>query len=271
MDYVKETKSTLNLKSKSLDKVIIFEKKLFYPLISGTDVKRYYPLPKRQYILFPYNVRNGKFTLIDFEKLKNNFPRTSQYLLNNKQRLENREKGKFKGNEWYRYGRSQNIGKQNLEKICVPRLVENLKGTYDMHGLYCLDNVDVGGIRFNDKYINYNLCYLLALINSKLLRWYFPFVSAPFRGGWYSANKQFISQLPIKLIDIDDKYENDLYNRIVALVDKLLDLHKQLAAAKSAPEKTTIQRQIDATDRQIDVFVYELYGLTEEERRVIEG
>ena len=36
-------------------------------------------------------------------------------------------------------------------------------------------------------------------------------------------------------------------------------------------DKTVIQRQIDATDHQIDQLVYELYGLTEEEIRVIEG
>jgi hypothetical protein len=50
----------------------------------------------------------------------------------------------------------------------------------------------------------------------------------------------------------------------------LLELHKQLSAAKSAHEKITIQRQIDATDRQTDKLVYELYGITEEEKRIIE-
>jgi hypothetical protein len=40
-----------------------------------------------------------------------------------------------------------------------------------------------------------------------------------------------------------------------------------LAWAKTGHEMTAIQRQIDATDRQIDQLVYELYGLTEEEIR----
>ena len=35
--------------------------------------------------------------------------------------------------------------------------------------------------------------------------------------------------------------------------------------------KPMLQRQIDATDRQIDRLVYELYGLTEEEIRIVEG
>ena len=36
-------------------------------------------------------------------------------------------------------------------------------------------------------------------------------------------------------------------------------------------KKAAIQRQIDATDKQIDRLVYELYGLTDEEIRIVEG
>lgn len=34
--------------------------------------------------------------------------------------------------------------------------------------------------------------------------------------------------------------------------------------------KTRVQREIEATDRQIDQLVYELYGLTEEEIKIVE-
>ncbi len=51
----------------------------------------------------------------------------------------------------------------------------------------------------------------------------------------------------------------------------MLDLHKQLPAAKTAHDKTLTQRQMDATDRRIDALVYELYGLTEEEIQLVEG
>ena len=36
-------------------------------------------------------------------------------------------------------------------------------------------------------------------------------------------------------------------------------------------ERTVIERQIEATDREIDRLVYELYGLSEEEIRLVEG
>jgi hypothetical protein len=51
---------------------------------------------------------------------------------------------------------------------------------------------------------------------------------------------------------------------MVDLVEQMLSLHKQLPAAKTEQEKTVIQRQIEATDKQIDALVYELYELTEE-------
>ena len=57
---------------------------------------------------------------------------------------------------------------------------------------------------------------------------------------------------------------------MVQLVEQMLDLNKQLLNAKTDHEKTLIQRQIDATDSQIDKLVYELYDLTPEEIAIVE-
>jgi hypothetical protein len=51
----------------------------------------------------------------------------------------------------------------------------------------------------------------------------------------------------------------------------MLLLNKQLPEAKTDHENTSLQRQINATDQQIDQLVYELYGLTEEEIKIVEG
>ncbi len=51
---------------------------------------------------------------------------------------------------------------------------------------------------------------------------------------------------------------------------EMLDLHKQLPAAKTNHAKTNLQRQIDATDAQIDKLVYELYELTPDEIKIAE-
>ena len=57
---------------------------------------------------------------------------------------------------------------------------------------------------------------------------------------------------------------------MVALVEEMLALHRQLAAARTDHERTNLKRQIDATDRRIDRLVYDLYDLTEEEIRLVE-
>jgi hypothetical protein len=71
--------------------------------------------------------------------------------------------------------------------------------------------------------------------------------------------------------DFSNSLDKARHDRMVSLVEQMLSLNKQLQAAKTDHEKTSLQRQIDVTDRQIDLLVYELYGLTEDEIRIVEG
>jgi hypothetical protein len=50
----------------------------------------------------------------------------------------------------------------------------------------------------------------------------------------------------------------------------MLGLHKQLDEAREPQAETVLQRQIETTDRQIDQLVYVLYGLTDEEIKIVE-
>ena len=81
----------------------------------------------------------------------------------------------------------------------------------------------------------------------------------------------YISQIPIRPIDFNDPADAARHAKMVALVERMLSLHQQLQAAKTPAEKTLLQRQIDATDQHIDALVYELYGLTEAEIKIVEG
>ncbi len=80
---------------------------------------------------------------------------------------------------------------------------------------------------------------------------------------WYT--KKQLAEFPIPKSAVPS------HAHLVRLVDSILSLHKQLAAAKSAAQKAILQRQIDATDAEIDRLVYDLYGLTAEEIEVVEG
>jgi len=132
-------------------------------------------------------------------------------------------------------------------------------------------NVDVGGVTLKPGCEHYDLRYLVGLLNSRLLAWFFPNVSAPFRGNWMSANRQFLSQVPIRTINFSDKADKAAHDRMVTLVEAMLGLHRQLAAARTPQEQTALERQIAASDAQIDRLVYDLYGLTADEIKLVEG
>lgn len=83
-------------------------------------------------------------------------------------------------------------------------------------------------------------------------------------------NPQDIKAIPIHPINFSDPADKARHDRMVEMVEQMLNLHKQLAAARTEQERTMIQRRIDATDAQIDALVYKLYGLTEEEIKIVE-
>ncbi len=81
----------------------------------------------------------------------------------------------------------------------------------------------------------------------------------------------YLNPFPIPTIDFSDPADKARHDRMVALVEQMLELHKRQHEASSEADRELYQRQIDATDRQIDTLVYELYGLTEEEIKIVEG
>ena len=112
--------------------------------------------------------------------------------------------------------------------------------------------------------------YILGLLNSTLLDFYLKNISTTMRGGFFRYFTQFVEQLPIRRIDFADRIDKGCHDKMVSLVERMLDHYKQLAAAKNPNDKTRLQREIDATDRQINQLVYELYGLTEAEIKIVE-
>jgi hypothetical protein len=259
------------LYSKALDEIVILEDTFVHPLVSGVDVKRYQVPPRRQCILFPYIVTESQAELVAEQQLADMAPLTHAYLLRNKTVLENRERGRFKGNQWYQFGRTQNLGIQEQAKICIPRLVHSIQAFYDEDGEYYLDNVDVGGLTLQagDRAA---YLHVTALLNSRLLTFYLHRISTPFRGEFYSCNRQYLEMLPIRRVNFNDPTDVARHDRIVALVEKMLQLQRGKAESDAIllDARHDLARQIEQLDAQIDALVYELYGLTEEEIAMVE-
>ncbi|RLJ07848.1 MAG: hypothetical protein DRP16_02615, partial [Candidatus Aenigmatarchaeota archaeon] len=60
---------------------------------------------------------------------------------------------------------------------------------------------------------------------------------------------------------------------LIKLVDKMLSLNKRLneIGDKRTDERARIEEEIKKTDKEIDELVYKIYGITEKEKKVIEG
>ena len=87
------------------------------------------------------------------------------------------------------------------------------------------------------------------------------------RGGFFRYFTQFIERLPIRRIDFTKPAEKKVHDQLVGMVDQIMLLHRQLAAAKSPPDKEALTRQLGAIARQIDTLVCGLYGIGSDEIR----
>ena len=96
--------------------------------------------------------------------------------------------------------------------------------------------------------------YLLALLNSKLMDWYFRQIGVERDGGYYEYKPMFIERLPIPKLSAAKQ------RPLVRLVERIL-------AAKAADA----QADTSEAEMEIDRLVYGLYGLTEEEIATVSG
>jgi hypothetical protein len=113
--------------------------------------------------------------------------------------------------------------------------------------------------------------YLLAIINSKLAAYYWRTMFADFKASFPQVTIFSLAQLPVHKLNVTKPADKVNHDKLVALVDKMLGLMPKLRAATADSEKATLQNAVTATDHQIDQLVYELYGLTEEEKNLVEG
>jgi hypothetical protein len=158
--------------------------------------------------------------------------------------------------------------KQQAEqaKIIVAGMTRRLEWAADLHGSV------LAGKSTSVILSSLDLQYLIGILNSSLVNYYYvdAFGGNKLQGGYLRIGPPQLRTIPIRTIDFTNPQEVEQHSRMVELVQRMLSLHEKLAAARISQEKTVIQHQIDATDRQIDRLVYDLYGLTDEEVEIVE-
>jgi hypothetical protein len=258
--------------SRALGRAVEIEWKLLKPVVRSGKIGRYWASPTH-FVLFPYVLETDGARLLSEIELESQFPKAWRYLLENRDLLEKRERGKFKDKGWHRYSRTQNLDMWEQPKIMIPYMVQRLSAFPDLdQGLYFV-NVTTGGYGMLLRDEQHSLLYLTALLNSRLLDYLLKLAPMRFQHGYFGTNKQYIEHLPIRHINFDDPTDAARHDRVVALVEKMLQVQQEKAVADAAllDIRHDLARQIEQLDAQIDALVYELYGLTEGEMAVVEG
>ena len=264
-------RGTVEVFSRELQDWVALERDILKPVVRSGDIGRYAATPSVS-ALFPYEVRDSSARLLTPDEMKRSWTLGWDYLNRNKKLLQDREGGKFRDSEWYRYGRTQNLGMWEQPKLMVPYMTTRLAAYLDRGDGFYFINVTTGGYGLTVDDRSVQLPYLCALLNSRLLDFCFRHVSTTFHGGYFAANKQFIEQLPIRTINLPGPADKARHDKMPALVERMLELNKKKYSDKLAPsELDHTESEIAATDLEIDSLVYELYGITDEERRIVEG
>ena len=104
---------------------------------------------------------------------------------------------------------------------------------------------------------------MLGILNSKLLTFYLQQKLITNAQGFPQILMGQLNQLPIKLSDNSDE-------KMISLVNQMLEAKKQLQQTKTDGDKNYLNRKCERLDKEIDQLVYKLYDLTEEEIKIVE-
>jgi adenine-specific DNA-methyltransferase len=260
-----------NQKISTLEKnseLIELESELLFPYWKAESMKRYYQLPANRLLIYPYELIENKTTLIPESKIILSYPLIWKYLNENKSILEGRQKGMLKGQHWYGLSFSSDLSMFKSKKIITPTLAPQNSFSLDFGGNLFPQGAGGGcGIVLNKEI---SAEYILGILNSKLITFYFKRISSRFQGGWFAYEPRYLKRIPILNIDSKKSNEKKIYNDIGNIVNQMLELKKKYHSALIDTEKTLFQKQIEILDHQIDQLVYQLYQLTDDEIKIVE-
>lgn len=251
------------------DRTIIIERGIVKPMLKGEDISRYTAPSFQYYCIYPYKLVGDKTVILKEDELASQFPLAYNYL--QKYRNELRDlRVKFKTNPkyWYSCHRGRSIVQFATERIVTPEISLGCNMTLDDNSFY--HNTKVYSL-IPPGNRQEKIQYWLGVLNSKVMWWFLSNTGYVLRGGYFVFKTNYLNPFPIRTIDFTNKHEAAQHAQMVQWVDRMLALHQQLAAAQTEDKRRLYQQQIDATDKQIDALVYQLYGLTDDEIKIVEG
>jgi hypothetical protein len=232
----------------------MIESGIMKPFLKGKDVQRYSSPKKELFILFPYKIsESGKASIMSESEIRDKYPNAYKWLKETEDIHRKKDNKSTNDEFWYRYARNQGVDYVELPKlssmeICAnhPNVIFNQDNFYHPTTVY-------SWVKKEETKESYE--YLLAIANSKLLWWFLKTTGDTLQGDARRFKTNYLNPFPLP-----EKVSEEAEKQIADKVKEVLAIKKQNPSA-------------DTTDleNQIDQLVYQLYGLTEEEIKIIEN
>ena len=232
------------------------------PILRGRDIGRYnYKWAGLWVIVIPAGWTNANRSKENPEIfIRKSFPSLMKHLEIFESKAKERDD---QGEYWWELRHCSYYPEFEKEKIVWQEIVREPSFAYDNTGIYCEATTFLMTGR--------NLKYIIGLLNSKPVTFFFKnyYAGGGLGKEGFRYKKAFLEQIPLPLINPQNQ---SFVQKIESLVDKMLSLHKRLneIGDKKTDERTKIEEEIKKTDAEIDELVYNIYGITEEEKKIIE-
>ncbi|WP_136602647.1 Eco57I restriction-modification methylase domain-containing protein [Salinigranum halophilum] len=189
------------------------EDQILKPVLKGQDIKRYDPPKTELKSIYPYE--NDQ--VIPENRMKSEFPNTWEYLKQNEQKVRSRAHVMNSNRNWYELWCERKSEIYQNPKILTPEITDKSNFTADVGRKNYYFNTKVKSIRVTE---DYNLKFLLGLLNSELLEFIYRGISPQKRGGFRAYKTGFLHELQVPTDSDQD---------IVNSVDRILSNKKQMS------------------------------------------
>lgn len=111
----------------------------------------------------------------------------------------------------------------------------------------------------------------MALLNSTLFIFLYRLLALEEGRVLAQVKPTLVEDMPIRVIDPQVQRDVKAHDRLVALSAELENLYTSLRESNSEHERRTLQRQIDNDKVEIDSIVFELYKLSVDDIKLVQG
>ena len=241
------------------------EKKILKPCIHDVQIGKYSSVKPNRYIIYPYyyDEEERKTILYSVDEMKTSFPMALKYLKDHKDTLDKRNMPNRTKDNWYSYGRTQSVDNfHDKEHIVWPVLSLESNYVYDkMNTMFTGGgNGPFYGMRKKENN-QLSILYIEALLNHWFLESIVKRKSSYFRGGYYSHGKQYIQDLPMYNIDLDNEHQKKIHDEIVDKVQKIMKLEDRIEASTNQSEKNIFTRSKKELEKSLSKMIDNLYDI----------